>query len=167
MLKPVSPVLTPTVHSSAAHVIMMDNSMFLLGLASASGLSLPQHTLHHKCSTRCDSSLPSVSEDSFPEQYPFPQVMFRYLSQHGATAADSAFADDVIFRENSMARGLSKSGNFEGLELQLAEVAKQLAANESTAQEEQAGVYSCICHISLHSPLIGRTVLDALVVSIC
>jgi len=145
--------------------------MFLLGLASASGLSLPQHTMHQKCSTRCDSSLPSVSEDSFPEQYPFPQVMFRYLSQHGATAADSAFADDVIFRENSMARGLSKSGNFEGLELQLAEVVKQLAANESTAQEEQVSVsivYICsVSHKSTQSTDWQEPVLDALVSSVC
>lgn len=137
VLKPISPVMAPAVRSSDAHVIMMDNSMFLLGLASASGLNLPQHT---KCATRRDVSLPSVSEDAFLEQYPFPQVMFRYLSQHGAAAADSAFADDVIFRENSMARGLSKSGNFEGLESQLAEIAKQLVEDQATASVAQVSL---------------------------
>ena len=111
-----SPIVAPAVHSSAAHVVMMNNAMFLLGLASASGgMSLPQNALQH--GLQRDVSMPSVSEDSdsLPEQHAFPQVLFRYLSQHGAAAADSAFADDVIFRENSLARGLSKSGNFDGL----------------------------------------------------
>ena len=84
-----------------SHLVMKNNAMFLLDLASAAGLNIP-HTQTSKGrgkGGRSDSSLPSVSEDSLVEQCPFPPVPFLYLSQKGAQAADSAFADDMIFSD--------------------------------------------------------------------
>ena len=81
---------------------MKNNALFLLDLTSAAGLNLPHSTQPGKGRRgggRLDSSLPSVSEDSLLEQCPFPPVPFLYLSQKGAQAADSAFADEMIFSD--------------------------------------------------------------------
>ncbi len=84
-----------------SHLVMKNNAMFLLDLASAAGLNLPQSQgcKGRPGGGRVDSSLPSVSEDSQVEQCPFPPVPFLYLSQKGAQSADSAFADDMIFSD--------------------------------------------------------------------
>ena len=103
------------------HIVMKNNAMFLLDLASAAGITLPSH--HHNSppgvssrklppgmnspyTASLDSSLPSVTEDSIVESCPFPPTPFLYLHQRGAAAADSAFAEDVIFDEPSTIRGI-------------------------------------------------------------
>ena len=82
------------------HLVMKNNAMFLLDLASATGIILPTQAARGKTGLRLDNVLPSVSEDSLGEHSPFPPVPFLYLSQRGAHAADSAFAEDVIFKSD-------------------------------------------------------------------
>ena len=79
------------------HIVMKSNALFLLELASASGLCLPKNAEHQQQQQhRADRMLPSVSESLF-DQFPFPPVPFLFLMQRGAQAADSAFAEEVIF----------------------------------------------------------------------
>ncbi|XP_048243746.1 E3 ubiquitin-protein ligase MYCBP2-like isoform X7 [Haliotis rufescens] len=76
------------------HIVLKNNAMFLLDLASASGFTLPKH--HKKPHSRADMILPSVSEDLGSELEPFPPVPFQYLVQQNAQNADSAFAEDIL-----------------------------------------------------------------------
>lgn len=85
------------------HFILKNNAMFLLELASAAGLSLPNQ------SRRQGKILPSVSEDSLCEQVPFPATMFLYLCQRGATGADSAFVDEMIFSGEESAASMDSN----------------------------------------------------------
>ncbi|CAI9731993.1 E3 ubiquitin-protein ligase MYCBP2-like [Octopus vulgaris] len=82
-----------------SHIILKNNAMFLLDLASAAGISLPSHS--HKRTpnslNRLDMFLPSVSEDIGTDLNPFPMAPFQYLTQQGAQASDSAFAEDIFF----------------------------------------------------------------------
>ncbi len=81
-----------------SHLVMKNNAMFLLDLASAAGLNLPHSQKQAPGPT--GSVLPSVSEDSQVEsQCPFPPAPCLYLSRQGAQGADSAFADDIIFSD--------------------------------------------------------------------
>ncbi|KAK2163193.1 hypothetical protein LSH36_84g08056 [Paralvinella palmiformis] len=65
------------------------------------------------------SILPSVNE-TYIENSPFPPTPFLYLAQHGAHAADSAFADDLVFSDDGYytgkprPKGLSQSSQFDG-----------------------------------------------------
>ena len=96
------------------HLVMKNNAMFLLDLASSAGLSLP--TAGSKPVVVRTDVLPSVHEDLSPEQSPFAPTPFLYLIQRGAQAADTAFAEEMIFSDTeagSVAQGLSKSGHFE------------------------------------------------------
>ena len=120
------------------HLLMKNNAMFLLDLASAAGISLPNrpssaspskptgfsHASPVTSRTSTESSmLPSVSEDNptpaHEEQSPFPAVQFLYLRQRGAADADSVFAEELVFSgvagEVTLRRrrhqGLSTSGH--------------------------------------------------------
>nr|KAG5689428.1 hypothetical protein BaRGS_012250 [Batillaria attramentaria] len=93
-----------------AHLILKENAMFLLDLASASGLSLPKHNYKKQPffgsslglgSGRSDIyCLPSVSETLGTELEPFPPVPFQYLSLHNAHSSDSAFAEDFLIDDD-------------------------------------------------------------------
>ena len=92
-----------------AHLILKENAMFLLDLASASGLSLPkhnykkQHTLQALGLSPKQSDmflLPSVSETLGTELEPFPPVPFQYLSLNNAQCSDTAFAEDVLIDDD-------------------------------------------------------------------
>ncbi|CAH1777009.1 unnamed protein product [Owenia fusiformis] len=92
-----------TPNDAEPHIIMKNNALFLLELASASGISLPvssqQSPKHPMHPIRQDSGwiLPSVNElESISENCPFQSVPFLYLVRQGAHNADSAFADEVI-----------------------------------------------------------------------
>ncbi|XP_064637403.1 E3 ubiquitin-protein ligase MYCBP2-like isoform X3 [Lineus longissimus] len=80
------------------HLVMKNNAMFLLDLASAAGYMLPQEN-QRKPHIRMDNNLPCVSEDGVIDQSPFPPVPFLYLCHKGAQGADSAFAEEVIYSE--------------------------------------------------------------------
>ncbi|XP_076446720.1 E3 ubiquitin-protein ligase MYCBP2-like isoform X7 [Babylonia areolata] len=92
-----------------AHLILKENAMFLLDLASASGLSLPkqnykkQHVLQVLGISPKQSDmflLPSVSETLGTELEPFPPTPFQYLSLHNAGSSDTAFAEDVLIDDD-------------------------------------------------------------------
>ena len=106
------------------HLVMKNNAMFLLDLASASGISIPTST-NNKAGQRSpvksqSGILPSVNED-FLEHSPFPATPFLYLGQHGAQGADSVFADDLVFSDDGYytskprTKGLSQSNQFDRL----------------------------------------------------
>ena len=82
------------------HLVMKNNAMFLLDLASAAGINLPTKAARGKQGLRLDNVLPSVSEDTPGDHCPFPSIPFLYLAQRGAHGADSAFAEDVIFQSD-------------------------------------------------------------------
>ena len=87
------------------HLVMKNNAMFLLDLASMSGMNLPaQSPKRSSAMMRSDSSLPSVCEDVFMENTPFPMVPFVYLSLRGASQSDSAFAEEVILQDDRIPR---------------------------------------------------------------
>lgn len=93
------PARQPSVVSSVEpHIILRNNAMFLLDLASATGLSLPTHThkKHQQQSNRGDVPLPSVTENVGLDLNPFPPVPFQYLIHAGAQGSDTAFADDFL-----------------------------------------------------------------------
>lgn len=81
-----------------SHIILKNNAMFLLDLASAAGLNIPSHSRKRTPSgvSRLDMFLPSVSEDISTDLNPFPTAPFQYLIQQGAQASDSAFAEDIF-----------------------------------------------------------------------
>lgn len=92
-----------------AHFILKENAMFLLDLASASGLSLPKHNYKKQqtlqalgiSSRQSDMVLlPSVSEALGTELEPFPPVPFQYLSLNNAHSSDTAFAEDVLIDDD-------------------------------------------------------------------
>ncbi|KAL5012682.1 hypothetical protein ScPMuIL_011233 [Solemya velum] len=76
------------------HLILKNNAMFLLDLASASGFSLPTQGMKKYGSNRVELFLPSVIEEYGSDLNPFPLIPFQYLVQQNAQASDSAFADD-------------------------------------------------------------------------
>lgn len=89
-----------------AHLVLKNNAMFLLDLASASGISLPKHNskkppylsvLSLSSGLYC---LPSVSETAGTELEPFPPVPFQYLNIHNAHSSDSAFAEDFLIDDD-------------------------------------------------------------------
>ncbi|XP_041356631.1 E3 ubiquitin-protein ligase MYCBP2-like isoform X3 [Gigantopelta aegis] len=81
------------------HVILKNNAMFLLDMASASGFTLPKHHKKHVL-MRSDIGLPSVSENAGSDMESFPPVPFQYLMQHNAQNADSAFAEDIFIDDD-------------------------------------------------------------------
>jgi E3 ubiquitin-protein ligase MYCBP2 len=101
-----------------SHVVIKNNAMFLLDLASSSsaaGLTIPRPVTHRHTvafGNRLEGMLPSVQEDSNSPDgaLPFSPTPFLYLRHHGAEAADSAFADDSVFCDSSP-KGLSSSSN--------------------------------------------------------
>ncbi len=119
---------SPVVAMLGPHIVMKNNAMFLLDLASSACLNLPTNQKGGDITSSSAASpvkggysiLPSVSEDSLNNS-PFPPVPFLYLNQRGAQAADSAFAEDVIFQGDSSysqgstspVKGLSKSSQFD------------------------------------------------------
>lgn len=81
-------------YTQESHAVLKSNAMFLLDLASASGLTLP--TQSKKIPQRnSDLLLPSVSEEYGMELNPFPPVPFQFLVLQGGQNADSAFAEEV------------------------------------------------------------------------
>lgn len=76
------------------HIVLKNNAMFLLDLASASGFQLPMQTKKKLSPNRGDLYLPSVTEEYRMDLNPFPQVPFQYLIRQSAQSSDSAFADD-------------------------------------------------------------------------
>lgn len=70
--------------------------MFLLDLASASGITLPTQNKRNQHPVNTDPFLPSVSEEYGSELHPFPSVPFQYLVSLSAQNSDSAFADDFF-----------------------------------------------------------------------
>lgn len=96
------------------HLVMKNNAMFLLDLASATGINLPTKDNRGKPSLRLDNVLPSVSEDSLGEHCPFPTVPFLYLVQRGAHGADSAFAEEVIFKSDEFVPSFSENHRHSG-----------------------------------------------------
>ncbi|XP_069130438.1 LOW QUALITY PROTEIN: E3 ubiquitin-protein ligase MYCBP2-like [Argopecten irradians] len=79
------------------HTVLKNNAMFLMDLASASGITIPIQT-HKKYqgSNRSDPFLPSVYEEYGSELNPFPPVPFQYLISQSAQNSDSAFAEDFF-----------------------------------------------------------------------
>ena len=78
------------------HIVLRNNAMFLLDLASSSGISLPVQSLKKQALHRGDLFLPSVSEEYRLDLNPFPQIQFQYLVRNCAQSSDSAFADDIF-----------------------------------------------------------------------
>ncbi|XP_062580615.1 E3 ubiquitin-protein ligase MYCBP2-like [Saccostrea cucullata] len=81
-------------YTQESHAVLKSNAMFLLDLASASGLTLPIQSKKLPQS-RSDLLLPSVSEEYGMELNPFPPVPFQFLALQGGQNADSAFAEEV------------------------------------------------------------------------
>ena len=103
------------------HLVMKNNALFLLNLASKAGseYTTPAQSsagsglqaalssssggeLWRSRSMRLDSSLPSVNEDLIYDVNMFPTVEFAYLALGGAQSADSVFADDVLLQEGDV-----------------------------------------------------------------
>lgn len=76
------------------HIVLKNNAMFLLDLASASGFQLPMQSKKKLSPNRTDLYLPSVTEEFRLDLNPFPQVPFQFLIRQSAQSSDSAFADD-------------------------------------------------------------------------
>ena len=93
-----------------AHVVLKNNAMFLLDLASASGFQLPTQTLKKSSPTRSELLLPIVAEEYRIDLNPFPQVPFQYLIRQSAQSSDSAFAEDFYIAEDE--RVFVRSGSF-------------------------------------------------------
>lgn len=91
------------------HLILKNNAMFLLDLASASGFSLPTHGMKKYGSNRVELFLPSVIEEYGSDLNPFPLVPFQFLVQQNAQASDTAFADDFWIDDDE--RVLIRSGS--------------------------------------------------------
>ena len=79
-----------------AHIVLRNNAMFLLDLASSSGISLPVQSHKKQALHRGDLFLPSVTEEYRLDLNPFPQIQFQYLVRNCAQSSDSAFADDIF-----------------------------------------------------------------------
>ncbi|XP_053398701.1 E3 ubiquitin-protein ligase MYCBP2-like isoform X4 [Mercenaria mercenaria] len=90
------------------HIILKNNAMFLLDLASASGFQLPTHS-QKKVSPNHDLLLPSVIEEYRMDLNPFPQVPFQYLIRQSAQSSDSAFADEFYIDADERVRSGSMS----------------------------------------------------------
>lgn len=90
------------------HIILKNNAMFLLDLASASGFQLPTQT-HKKVSPNHDLLLPSVIEEYRLDLNPFPQVPFQFLIRQSAQSSDSAFADEFYIDADERVRSGSMS----------------------------------------------------------
>ena len=76
------------------HLVLKNNAMFLLDLASASGFQLPTQSKKKLSPNRSDLYLPSVTEEFRLDLNPFPQIPFQFLIRQSAQSSDSAFADD-------------------------------------------------------------------------
>ena len=106
-----------SIDASSPHVIMKNNAMFLLDFGSSAGLNIPsgrhsiRRTWQQTAHTTRDGTLPSVSEDVSCDRSPFPQTPFLFLSQLGAERADSAFAEDVIFSNDSITSSTSSTNS--------------------------------------------------------
>ncbi|KAK6172343.1 hypothetical protein SNE40_016020 [Patella caerulea] len=87
---------TTIVTPQEAHVILKNNAMFLLDLASASGFTLPKNISKKNGHTSADIYLPSVSENVSAESEPFPAIPCQFLITQGAPNADTAFAEDIF-----------------------------------------------------------------------
>ncbi|XP_052283534.1 E3 ubiquitin-protein ligase MYCBP2-like isoform X2 [Dreissena polymorpha] len=81
------------------HIVLKNNAMFLLDLASASGFQLPTQSHKKQSPTRSDPLLPIVAEEYRVDLNPFPQIPFQYLIRLSAQSSDSAFADDFYIDE--------------------------------------------------------------------
>ena len=142
------------------HLVMKNNAMFLLDLASAAGLNLPASNTPSGSRGggrpgRMDSSLPSVSEDSMIEQCPFPPVPFLYLCQRGAHGADSAFADDMIFSDR-LGLGLEQAPQHGDHRFTRSESAGDPARPANVKQQQQQGV----CTGELLSPVSAPVAVE-------
>ncbi|KAL4230611.1 E3 ubiquitin-protein ligase mycbp2 [Mactra antiquata] len=91
------------------HIILKNNAMFLLDLASASGFQLPTQTQKKLSPNRNDLILPSVVEEYRKDLNPFQQVPFQYLIRQSAQSSDSAFADDYFIDAEERVRSGSVS----------------------------------------------------------
>jgi hypothetical protein len=90
------------------HIILKNNAMFLLDLASASGFQLPAQA-QKKASPSHDLFLPSVVEEYRQDMNPFPQVPFQFLIRQSAQSSDSAFADEFYIDADERVRSGSMS----------------------------------------------------------
>lgn len=91
------------------HIILKNNAMFLLDLASASGFQLPTQTQKKLSPNRNDLILPSVIEEYRIDLNPFQQVPFQFLIRQSAQSSDSAFADDYFIDAEERVRSGSMS----------------------------------------------------------
>ena len=101
-----SPINSPSANET--HIIVKNNAMFLLDLASASGLSIP------KQQRRPSQTLSSVAENYSPPEAagPFPPTgPFQCLQALGVHQASSN--DDRYYEENLRRQG-SQQNNYEG-----------------------------------------------------
>ncbi|XP_052792731.1 E3 ubiquitin-protein ligase MYCBP2-like isoform X2 [Mya arenaria] len=92
-----------------AHIVLKNNAMFLLDLASASGFQLPTQSLKKQSPTRNELLLPIVTEEYRMDLNMFPQVPFQFLIRQSAQSSDSAFADDFFIDNED--RVLVRSGS--------------------------------------------------------
>ena len=99
--KSVSVKPMPAVTVLDPHLVMKNNAMFLLDLASAAGFTLPAHP-----GPVGRVALPRVSEDTAHGH--FSPTPFLYLSLQGAQAADSAFAEDIFQAQYSQQGDVGK-----------------------------------------------------------
>lgn len=98
------------------HLVMKNNAMFILDLASACSIHLPLQAPNSYSKAAVGggsaSQLPMLNEDMISDHCTFPLVPFSYLEQCGARAADSAFNEDAVFAGEIPRHGV-KTRNFE------------------------------------------------------
>lgn len=96
--KPLSPITSPSGFDT--HIIMKNNAMFLLDLASASGLSIP------KQQRRPSQTLSSVAENYSPPEAagPFPPTgpfqCLQSLGVHNSQTHDERYYEETLRRQN-------------------------------------------------------------------
>ncbi|XP_043522651.1 E3 ubiquitin-protein ligase highwire-like [Frieseomelitta varia] len=101
--KIVSPVSSP--NESETHIIMKNNAMFLLDLASASGLNIP------KQQRRPSQTLSSVAENYSPPEAagPFPPTgpfqCLQALGVHHSQSHDERYYEETLRRQNGQQTG--------------------------------------------------------------
>ncbi|XP_074650729.1 E3 ubiquitin-protein ligase MYCBP2-like [Tubulanus polymorphus] len=134
------------------HLIMKSNAMFLMDLASAAGLTLPNHVQRkqtaagNQCQGQMDTSLPSVNEDVAMDQNPFPPVPFLYLCLKNSQGADTAFAEEVIYDEEGLPIGKVESPVEGYAPARLCMDTKHRIVRCGSAGQERNGIY--MSHIS-------------------
>lgn len=92
--------ITSTPDSDESHAIVKRNAMFLLDLASASGISLPKHQRRpsQTLSAVAENYSPPDTSGPFPSSGPFQCL--QGLGIHHTQALDERFYEEALRREN-------------------------------------------------------------------